>query len=822
MSPLEPRQIKRPRLSLSCIVCRRRKVRCGREQPECASCVRIKERCVYKTTVRDEFTGQVRVSPDTESNEPEPQHRQWPETDNTNNVTAPYMKVPSWEEVIRPPVYNEHEVLGGVEGDASSFRAGEFPLLVLRSTSTSTPDATNPHYDHPICGDHLSLRRGARARYIGQAFWGFVAGKEILSGDFFDENRDTQPDLHMFNLIRSLPTKPVSDALLEAFFLAVWPLCPLLYCPTLRADYDEFWDWCRNSETALSSVRVRDDPTFICLLFAILLCGASAAPATSWMCASLQGLQKETIVNHLKSAYKTSLSLCQHVEHPTLNALVSMLLTGPFMDVPYEPMRNLVSVSTIVRIAQSMGLHREGTLHSALGPVDREIRRRAWWCIVWLDVQSSISTGLTPCSESDAINSVGMMADASEKDVGDLSDCFSPTPEPVASEQSIALMFAIGRSETARLQSKIVTCLQSGRRLTERGLKELFASVKGLQQKIDALITRIPSQGIPERGFIPSRLAKASPSTHPLLYKDDTTQPTVLAAWARIMLTLLKFDTAILLQKPFLPPPDSSDSRSCKAWTSMAQLCVNYLRITLQLYQTPAFSPYIWSTYSYYGPLQCIFLTLVYLHCFKDSGQIPLARYCVDEVIDHSISHYQDPARLYRPSATADTDKADSLKKTRMPLAIQVLIDLHSRLDSHIGVDAGANQPCSSTPSLVSSSTSSSSLPTPTPSASSLSSSTCIPQNLNRGTQVSASVAPAPAPAPAAAPRPMASNTGFAPESDSILDLDYLASVSNLGSWSSSLVQESSDILAHPDVNVHMMASDYSVMDMIGLDLGLG
>ncbi|KAL4965956.1 uncharacterized protein BDV14DRAFT_49765 [Aspergillus stella-maris] len=142
--------------------------------------------------VRDEVTGQVRVSPDTESNGPEPQHRQWPETDNTDNVTAPYaaswprfdtlsarldparatdhrqnMTVPSWEEVIRPPVYNEHGVLYGVEGDASSFGAGEPPLLVLRSTSTSTPDTTKPHHDHPICGDHLSLRRGARARYIG-------------------------------------------------------------------------------------------------------------------------------------------------------------------------------------------------------------------------------------------------------------------------------------------------------------------------------------------------------------------------------------------------------------------------------------------------------------------------------------------------------------------------------------------------------------------------------------------------------------------------------------------------------------------------------
>ena len=55
MPPIEGRQvgIARPRQSLSCLVCRRRKVRCGREQPACSNCVRFREACEYESEPPD-------------------------------------------------------------------------------------------------------------------------------------------------------------------------------------------------------------------------------------------------------------------------------------------------------------------------------------------------------------------------------------------------------------------------------------------------------------------------------------------------------------------------------------------------------------------------------------------------------------------------------------------------------------------------------------------------------------------------------------------------------------------------------------------------
>ena len=52
--------IARPRQSLSCLACRRRKVRCGREQPACSNCVRFHEACEYESEAPDSVNRQAK------------------------------------------------------------------------------------------------------------------------------------------------------------------------------------------------------------------------------------------------------------------------------------------------------------------------------------------------------------------------------------------------------------------------------------------------------------------------------------------------------------------------------------------------------------------------------------------------------------------------------------------------------------------------------------------------------------------------------------------------------------------------------------------
>jgi hypothetical protein len=113
--------VRRPRLALSCVVCRRRKVKCGKEKPECHNCQRMGENCAYDTGIRDTETGRVLRATEAEDYPP-PQIA--PEDQNFN-----VQEKPSAENQIS------------------------------------------------LAPDYLSLQRGARVRHIGRTFWGFVNGQ---------------------------------------------------------------------------------------------------------------------------------------------------------------------------------------------------------------------------------------------------------------------------------------------------------------------------------------------------------------------------------------------------------------------------------------------------------------------------------------------------------------------------------------------------------------------------------------------------------------------------------------------------------------------
>lgn len=216
----------------------------------------------------------------------------------------------------------------------------------------------------------------------------------------------------------------------------------------------------------------------------------------------------------------------------------------------------------------------------------------------------------------------------------------------------------------------------------------------------------------------------------------------------------------------------------------MTMLCVSYCRVILQVYQVPAFSPYMWFSYSHYGPLQCVYLILIYLHYFKDQKTIPLARYYVDEIIEYKMSHYQD----VRPSSvevSLDAESEMGPSKARMPLAFQVLIDLQSRLDSHLESDNDSqltiNAPEGSMLNQVLS----------TPSSCVSSSSKQIPRHPNLTTTAR--------PTAISVTKLKHLSSELAPESCPTLDPD-LASIVDFDSWSSSLILEFNDILAGPNL----------------------
>lgn len=435
-----------------------------------------------------------------------------------------------------------------------------------------------------------------------------------------------------------------------------------------RKDYDGFWHWCRNNTTLLPDDKLFEDPTFFALLFAVLYCGAIAAPPSLWSATALQKLNRDTLIEQLRSSHHTALEVCQHPRRPTFNTLVASLLGHSCAELDDEQVERLAFVSIVVRIAQSMGLHRDGTAYR-LDAVTSEMRRCVWWHIVWLDVQASAMNGLrTCCGSMDSSVDSEMVSGLSDEDISELcTEDPSLWPARLTGATSASMLFAIGRYEAARVKQIIINHLSGHGRPAQAQIASMISAIERLHLNIDALTARLPVKGIPERGFVPSRLKHASPLTHEKLYGDHLSEPTVLTSWIRIMLTMQKSEVAILLQKSFLGRADTTDEQERRMWDryagayfyhlqiirswsakghdsltlvtpSAAQQCSLYLDSFLQLAHLPAFTPYSWFCPIRYPPLEPVFIILTYLEHRTTSPNAQLARHLVDEVIEIFVS----------------------------------------------------------------------------------------------------------------------------------------------------------------------------------------
>lgn len=206
----EARQVKRPRLALSCVICRRRKVRCGKEQPLCHNCVRLGETCVYNIGTRDPTTGRVlRAAEEEENSEPQP----------SNDVVIPLPRNPE------------------------SVRQDDQDMALRQQLSRD---------ELPLPPDHEIVQRGSLSRLVGKSFWGFVNGQEKLNDAFFRDERDDPPDLPpphisivlITKAIFALPNKPVCEVLLHSYMVCVHPIYPVVDEMAFRSEWDAFWKMC--------------------------------------------------------------------------------------------------------------------------------------------------------------------------------------------------------------------------------------------------------------------------------------------------------------------------------------------------------------------------------------------------------------------------------------------------------------------------------------------------------------------------------------------------------------------------------------------------
>jgi hypothetical protein len=80
--------------------------------------------------------------------------------------------------------------------------------------------------------------------------------------------------------------------------------------------------------------------------------------------------------------------------------------------------------SVAIRLAQGLGLHRDGT-HLKLSPFDTEMRRRLWWSLCTLDLRCAEEMGTDPAI-NDATSDTNLPSKIDDADISPESTEFPP------------------------------------------------------------------------------------------------------------------------------------------------------------------------------------------------------------------------------------------------------------------------------------------------------------------------------------------------------------------------------------------------------------
>ncbi|KAF3387506.1 Transcription factor yanR [Penicillium rolfsii] len=496
--------------------------------------------------------------------------------------------------------------------------------------------------------------------------------KKTLNDAFFYDEKPTPHDLppshisaaSLAKVLFSLPAKPAADALIQSFFISVYPIHPLVDISTFQIEYEGFWAWARAGDLQ-PPARLVQDPTFTCLLFAMFYSGASVISPSTWTedSSALKDLDRQMTIKQLKIACSDSFSACRHSEHPTLNTLVGSILVHEFSKKE-SLNEDVLFIASAVRLAQSMGLHQENDVPDLIPTMEQ--RRQIWWHISWLDVQYSLASGLPTCLGNSALDGVQMIS---------------------APEDSAIKLLAVGRYEAARLQNKLMSSFQTTAspnacQISQEKVAELLRAAKSLGHVIDTLIAKIPIfEDVAD--ILPGHLREHSLKTHLAFYQDKGKEPTLIGTWAVTSLLLVKLEVVIMLRKLLLGPPDSSspdvpwnryvlshirlsESKmvvkmvSNNSTNRIFQLSLLYLRTYLRLCEASAFQPYAWFLAEYYGPYRCALLILIYLIHHQGTENEPRGRQYVDDYLEF----------------VTGTDTALLYKKPQTQMAVKVILHL--------------------------------------------------------------------------------------------------------------------------------------------------
>lgn len=553
------------RLPISCQACRTRKIRCSRDGRPCQTCVRRglgAEDCIY--------LGQPRLSAEQSPGDSIVQ----------NELLA---RIRNLEALLQKQMNSQ---TGTPTGGAVSPLGG-----TSAAGSFSEPDVSSgleweslgPMMDNV---GSLHTSPSGHVRYVPLASqWESLVVKSSAAeclrtadADIAEDDDDLQIPLarngsiSRAELLAALPPGRYCDTLKDIYFQVFstvcslktdWGIC-LLTCQVFHILHDltfeaEYQHFCHDPGSVSTS--------WLALLFAILAISVTALDDDHPLLADLG--RERTVSRNIKALsarYRSAALRCLAADgvmsRHSINSLQALIL------INYARVHRGLPIWTLLgfthHVAISMGCHLDPE-RFALGPIEREERRRAWAGLMML--YTTQNTAFGSLSQQTLPQDVKMPADIDDVDLL-TSPSVKGAPSPF-SPRPTQMTYLILNFRLYKISSKICETIFSFPTTCRFTTSALEAEIVSIRETIDARYTL--------------------DTTEPLLIHHQANHHILYSQIHQLLLLLLRPSLCRYLQGEITPETGASRAKciaSAKASLSIFQV----------LLETPSFRPYKWYT----------------------------------------------------------------------------------------------------------------------------------------------------------------------------------------------------------------------------------
>lgn len=496
-------------------------------------------------------------------------------------------------------------------------------------------------------------------------------------------------------MLDHVPSRRQSHILYKGFMSGVHAISPIVHPPTVLKLYNAFWDWYDYSSY---SGEPCPNATFIPLLYAIWY-GGSVTISIRTIKAEFNAPSRfalSTMYSEEATRWLTNISFPRS---PSLQGLAAYLIVQTILSKEEEPLTSSLFVSLAMRVAQTMGLHRDPAKFG-IEPSEAEYRRRVWWHIMHMDGVVAMSSGLPPLVGDETYWDV--------RETSEIKDTLLGTPAQDQYEQLVATnqrqpdnpddpsicggpsmvnvfyLTARGKYVMARAVRRILKIQLGTKPVTRQDMEELRAILLDLQLKLNSIVSRIPEGPSPESVFKPPGRglsmskspveARSSeielPGEGPNGCPEQYHSPVLVAyhKWAKIMLSLYIDKAFCVAYQPFL-----KNARS-RIWPAARQSalrhCHGFMAKFIQLATVPDFQPFHWSWPGNHQPMHAAMIMLIDLYERPYSPEASKSRAFIDRILalsgpDGGVVGGEDGVSSQRPLKDGGREAWDMIRRLR-------------------------------------------------------------------------------------------------------------------------------------------------------------